>query len=78
MLIAKEMNTSKISARNNLYGKIVKISESAVIAEVILELSGRNTVGAMIRCDSIHDEYINESDCVFAVFKRSGVMVGMV
>lgn len=77
VLIGKEMNDSKISARNKLYGKIINVTEGAVNTEVTMELPGRNTISAVITNESAHEIKLRAGDYAFAIFKASSVIIGV-
>lgn len=66
----------KLSARNQIKGKIVKIEQGAVNAVVILDVGGGNQISATITMDSVKSLALREGDPAYAVFKASSVMIG--
>ncbi len=67
----------KISARNMLKGKIVKIQRGAVNSEVILELPGGIQVVSIITNSSVDNLGLKEGKESYAVIKASSVMIAV-
>lgn len=67
----------KISARNQLKGKVKKITEGSVNTEVIIELAPGVEIAAMITKTSATDLGIKIGKEVYAIIKASNVMVGV-
>ncbi len=67
----------KISARNQLAGKVKEIKPGAVNSEVVIELKGGDKITAIITKDSIADLGIAVGKPVYAVIKATSVMVGV-
>ncbi len=67
----------KISARNILKGKVVKVTRGAVNAEVILELPGGTRLVSIITNDSVQNLALAEGKEAYAIIKASNVMVGV-
>ncbi len=67
----------KLSARNALKGKVVKIIHGTVNAEVILELPGGSQVVAMITNESAKSLELKEGSEAYAVIKASNVMIAV-
>jgi molybdopterin-binding protein len=67
----------KLSARNVLKGKVVKLTEGAVNSEVILELEGGAQVVAIITKESAHNLALAVGKPAYAVIKASNVMVAV-
>ena len=67
----------KISARNVLKGKIVKIVTGAVNAEVTLELPGGLQVVSIITNASVESLALKEGKPAYAVVKASSVMIAV-
>ena len=65
----------RTSARNQLWGEIVRIHEGAVNAEVTLALSGGRTVTAIVTLDSIHALGLEPGMPVGAVIKASDIIL---
>lgn len=67
----------KISARNQLKGKIEKIITGAVNAEVIILTDGGEKVVSIITMDAVKSLDLKEGKEVYAVIKASNVMVAV-
>ncbi|MBN1470634.1 MAG: TOBE domain-containing protein [Syntrophaceae bacterium] len=67
----------KISARNILKGKVIKISEGTVNTEVLLELTGGAKVVSMISKDSAKRLGLKPGKKAYAIIKASSVMMGV-
>ena len=67
----------RISARNILKGKVVKIVRSAVNAEVTLELQGGTQVVSIITNGSVDSLGLKEGKEAYAVVKASSVMIAV-
>jgi len=67
----------KISARNILKGKVVKIIRGAVNAEVTLELGSGVQVVSIITLSSVDSLGLREGGDAYAVVKASNVMIAV-
>jgi len=67
----------KLSARNVLKGKIVKIIKGAVNSEVLLELEGGVQVVSVITNTSVDHLELSEGNSAYAVIKASNVMLAV-
>jgi molybdopterin-binding protein len=67
----------KISARNILKGKVVKIVHGAVNSEVIIELPGGTQLVSIITNSSVDTLGLKEDKEAYAIIKASNVMVGV-
>ena len=67
----------KISARNILKGKIVKLVRGAVNSEVIIELPGGILLVSIITNSSVENLGLAEGTDAYAIIKASNVMVGV-
>jgi molybdopterin-binding protein len=67
----------KISARNILKGKIVKVVRGAVNAEVTIELPGGIQLVSIITNSSVENLGLTEGKEAYAIIKASNVMVGV-
>ncbi len=67
----------KISARNILKGKIVKLVRGAVNSEVIIELPGGTRLVSIITNSSVENLGLAEGIDAYAIIKASNVMVGV-
>jgi len=67
----------KISARNILKGKVVKLVRGAVNSEVIIELPGGTHLVSIITNSSVENLGLTEGKEAYAIIKASNVMVGI-
>ena len=67
----------KLSARNVLKAKVVKVVKGAVNAEVTLELQGGEKVVSIITNGSVEALELAEGKDAYAVIKASNVMVAV-
>jgi molybdate transport system regulatory protein len=67
----------KLSARNQLSGKVVSCRKGAVNAEVSIQLAGGEVITAIITNTSLDKLALQEGDSAYAVFKASGVIIGI-
>ncbi len=67
----------KISARNIIKGKVVKLTRGAVNAEVIIELPGGTRLVSIITNSSVENLGLAEGKEAYAIIKASNVMVGV-
>ena len=67
----------KLSARNVLKGKVVKVTQGAVNSEIILELAPGIQVVSIITRQSAETLGLVEGSQAYAVVKASNVMVAV-
>jgi molybdopterin-binding protein len=67
----------KLSARNVIKGKVVKVLKGAVNSEVTLELPGGTQVVSIITNASVESLALVEGKQAYAVIKASNVMVAV-
>lgn len=67
----------KLSARNVLKGKVVKIVKGAVNSEVTLELPGGLQVVSIITNESVKSLKLKKNAEAYAVVKASNVMIAV-
>jgi molybdopterin-binding protein len=67
--------TMKISARNQLAGKVVEISEGQVNAKVVVDIGGGNTITSIISVESLKELELSVGSDVTTVIKSSSVML---
>ncbi len=77
VMIANEAGTLSISAKNLIRGRITRITESAVLGEVILDIGAGETITATITDSSVKNLALKEGDEVWAVVKSTSVIVGV-
>ena len=67
----------KLSARNILKGKVVKVTKGAVNSEVILELPGGEKLVSIITNTSVKSLGLVKGKEAYAVIKASSIMVAV-
>jgi molybdopterin-binding protein len=66
----------KLSARNQLKGKIVEVTKGATTSHVRVEVGGGAVITASITNEAVAELALQKGDAVFAVIKASDVMIG--
>ena len=66
----------KLSARNQLPGRVLRVDHGAVMSTVVIRLTGGEEIVAAITKDSAEGLELAEGDEVTAVIKSTEVMVG--
>ncbi len=64
----------KLSARNQIKGKVVNIKEGIVTAQVTLDIGNGNRITGTISMDAVKDLGIKTGSEAFAIIKASSVM----
>jgi len=77
VIVSTEEQDVKVSARNKLCGKIIKLRKGAVNTELNVEFSGGNTISAVITNESAISLGLKEGDQVCTMFKASSVILGV-
>jgi len=67
----------RISARNVIKGKILKVTRGATTAHVTLDIGGGTVVTASITNEAVRDLKLKKGDRAYAVIKASDVMVAI-
>ncbi len=67
----------KVSARNQILGKIVKINKGAVNSEVETDVGNGIKLTAMITNQSVEDLKLKTGDEIFLIVKASNVLIGL-
>ncbi len=65
----------KISARNQLKGKVKAVKPGAVMAEIVIELPGGQEVVSVITLGSAQELNLQAGDAVTAIIKSTEVMI---
>ncbi|WP_458403590.1 TOBE domain-containing protein [Methanobrevibacter sp.] len=66
----------QLSARNQLEGKVTGVELGAVMANVKIEITGPNTITAVITKESAENLGLKEGDDVSAIIKSTEVIIG--
>ena len=67
----------KLSARNVIKGKVVKVTKGSVNSEVTIELPGNVNIVSIITNSSVDNLSLAEGKEAYAVIKASNVMIGV-
>jgi molybdopterin-binding protein len=68
--------TMKLSARNQLRGKIVDVTKGATTSHVRIDIGGGVIVTSSITNEAVADLALKNGDDAWAVIKASDVMIG--
>ncbi len=77
IMLMTTMGGAKLSSRNQLAGKVSRISPGAVNTEVVVDLAGGGTIAAIITEISASELGLRKRCPVTAVFNASSVIVGV-
>jgi molybdopterin-binding protein len=66
----------KLSARNQIKGKVAALQKGATTSHVRIDIGNGNIVTASITNEAVDELALNTGDDVIAVIKASDVMVG--
>jgi molybdopterin-binding protein len=66
----------KLSARNQLKGKIVEVTKGATTSHVRIDIGGGVIVTSSITNEAVADLKLKKGDAAWAVIKASDVMIG--
>lgn len=67
----------KLSARNQLKGKVTNIKEGSVNAILTVDIGGGNVITSTISLDSVRELDITVGSEVTAIIKATSVMIGV-
>ncbi|WP_069658104.1 TOBE domain-containing protein [Arcticibacter eurypsychrophilus] len=67
----------KLSARNQLKGKVLKVDEGLITAKVTLDLGNGNIITAIISKDAITDLNLKADDMAYAIIKSTEVIIAI-
>ena len=71
-----EVKSVKLSARNNLKGKVVAVEKGVITAKVKIEVKVPATITAVITKEAVDDLEIKVGDEVVAIVKSTEVIIG--
>jgi molybdopterin-binding protein len=69
-------DTMKLSARNQLKGKIVEVRKGQTTAHVRIDVGGGLVITSSITNEAVDDLGLKAGDAAWAVIKASDVMIG--
>ena len=67
----------KLSARNQLKGKIINIQKGAVNSIITLDIGGGNIITSTISCNAVDELGLEIGSDAYAVIKATYVMIGI-
>lgn len=67
----------KLSARNQLKGKVVSIQTGAVNSIVSIDIGGGNILTSTISCAAVEELNLKVGSDAYAIIKATNVMVGI-
>lgn len=76
VIVATELGSGRLSARNQLVGSIAAVRPGAVNAEVVIELGGGSSIAAIVTQQSVGALGLAPGVEAAAIFKASSVIVG--
>lgn len=77
VMVVKDFDGYRLSARNQLKGTVARIQKGAVNAEVVIQLPDGDSIAATITNDSIDALGLKNGDAATAVFKAGSVILGV-
>ena len=77
IIVVTDFAGYKISARNQLTGKISGITPGAVNSEIDIELKGGQKIAATVTVDSVSSLGLQKGQSVTAVFKAGSVLLAI-
>ena len=77
VVVGKDLHAQKVSARNVLCGKVERVKEGPVSAEVAIRLPGGSTITAVITEESAKRLTFSPGDHACALVKASSVILGV-
>lgn len=76
VLVGLPSESMRLSARNQLPGRVTQVTRGAVNAEVTIELQGGNVMAAIVTNESIEALDLEEGGAVVAIIKASSIILG--
>jgi molybdate transport system regulatory protein len=77
IIIATDLGGYRLSARNQLQGKVIKVTRGAVNSEIDIALNGGDLVAATVTNDSVDSLGLNEGQSATAIFKAGSVILAV-
>lgn len=77
VMIVTDLGSYRLSARNQLAGKVIRLEKGAVNTDVVVQLPGGNTVYSMVTNESVEDLGLSEGKEVVAAFKANAVILAV-
>jgi molybdopterin-binding protein len=67
----------KLSARNQIKGKIIEVKKGATTAHVRVEIAPGQVITSSITNEAVDELKLKAGDAAFAIIKASDVMIGV-
>jgi molybdate transport system regulatory protein len=67
----------KISARNQLKGRVLSITHGAINSELVIEIAPGVSITAQVTTRSVHALALKEGGTAYAIIKADSVMIGV-
>lgn len=77
IIVVTELGGYRLSARNQLQGKVTEVKSGAVNSEVDIELSGGEKIAATVTKDSVETLGLHKGQLATAVFKAGAVILAV-
>ncbi len=77
LILGKGVDASRLSARNVLRGKVVRVEEGSVNNEVVLQLAGGAELTSIITRESSHALGLKPGEDADVIFKANNVIVAV-
>jgi molybdate transport system regulatory protein len=77
VLVATDLEGAKLSARNQLHGKVSAVKPGAVNAEVIVDLGGGDSIAAIVTAASVKALGLVPGKQAVALFKATSVIIAV-
>jgi molybdate transport system regulatory protein len=77
VIIVTDFGGYRISARNQLEGKVVQVKPGAINSEVDIELKGGEKVAATVTNESVEALGLRQGQTATAVFKAGSVILAV-
>lgn len=77
VMLMTDSSDIRLSARNCLEGQVIRVSEGAVNAEVVIQLPGGTEVFAIVTRDAVEELELQPGISATAVIKASHIILGV-
>jgi molybdate transport system regulatory protein len=77
VIVVADLGNARLSARNQLAGKVAQLQPGAVNAEVVIDVGGGLAIVAIVTQESVRALGLAVGTPATAVFKASSVLVGV-
>jgi len=77
VLVATDLGSARLSARNQLSGTVIRLQPGAVNAEVVIDVGRGLKIVAIVTQESAQSLGLASGSVVTAIFKASSVIVGV-